>query len=131
MFAGNYFELSPVYPDVPTEDIEFFDPFAEDSRFEWQQAPGYPEGEASELVLYEDNDGRRTSFLKLQPGVETEEVLAHEYYEEVYIIGGGFIDKRLEAAFTAGMYACRTPGMEHGPYLAPVGALAIEFRYYE
>jgi hypothetical protein len=29
------------------------------------------------------------------------------------------------------MYACRTPGMEHGPYQAPLGALAIEFRYFD
>lgn len=115
---------------MPTVDREFFDPMADDSGFEWQQAPGYPAGEAHELVLYEDGDGSQTRFLRLQPGVETDEVLTHEFYEEVYIVRGGFIDKRLDEAFTAGMYACRTPGMEHGPYAAPLGALAIEFRYY-
>lgn len=116
---------------MPTENREFFDPMAADSGYEWQPAPGYPAGQAHELILYEDDDGSQTRFLRLQPGVETEEVLTHEFYEEVYIIRGGFIDKRLDEAFTAGMYACRTPEMEHGPYAAPLGALAIEFRYYD
>lgn len=115
---------------MPTEDMEFFDPLSEDSGLEWRQAPGYPEGMAHELPLYEDEDGSLTRFLKLEPGVDTDEVITHDFYEEVYVIQGGFIDKRLDEAFTSGMYACRTPGMEHGPYKAPIGALAIEFRYY-
>jgi anti-sigma factor ChrR (cupin superfamily) len=114
---------------MPTEDMEFFDPLAPDSGFEWQQAPGYPEGMGHELVLYSDDEGRQTRFLRLQPGTETEDVITHDFYEEVYVIKGGFIDKRLDEAFTAGMYACRTPGMEHGPYKAPIGVLSIELRY--
>lgn len=115
---------------MPTEDMEFFDPLTEDSAFEWQKADGYPEG-GYELLLYEDDDGSQTRFLRLEPGTETDEVLTHDFYEEVYLIRGGLIDKRLGEAFTQGMYACRTPGMEHGPYEAPVGCLALEFRYYE
>ena len=110
------------------EDLEFFDPTATEG-FEWRQAPGYPEGEAAELVLHEGADGSATRLLRLEPGVETETVLTHPFYEEVYILEGGVIDTRLDEAFTAGMYAYRTPGMEHGPYAAPVGALTIEFRY--
>ncbi|MFB6130185.1 MAG: cupin domain-containing protein [Salinigranum sp.] len=115
---------------MPSEDMEFFDPTADDSGFEWQHAPGYPEG-GHELVLYEDDDGRQTRLLRLEPGVETDEVLTHDFYEEVYILQGGLLDKRLDEAFTAGMYACRTPGMEHGPYSAPVGCTTVEFRYYD
>lgn len=115
---------------MPTEDMEFFDPTTADSDFEWQPAPGYPEG-GYELVLYQDDDGGQTRLLRIEPGVETDEVLTHDFYEEVYIIEGGLIDKRLDEVFTAGMYACRTPEMEHGPYAAPVGCTTIEFRYYD
>lgn len=115
---------------MPTEDMEFFDPIAEDSGFEWQSAPGYDEG-GDELVLYENDNGRQTRLLRLAPGTETDKVLTHDFYEEVYIIEGGLIDKRLDEVFTAGMYACRTPGMEHGPYKAPAGCTTIEVRYPE
>jgi anti-sigma factor ChrR (cupin superfamily) len=115
---------------MPTEDMEFFDPTAEDSGFEWQEAEGYPE-DIYELIIYEDEDGSQTRLLRLEPGAETDEVLTHDFYEEVYIIEGGLVDKRLDEVFTAGMYACRTPGMEHGPYAAPVGCTTIEVRYFK
>jgi anti-sigma factor ChrR (cupin superfamily) len=115
---------------MPTENKEFFDPMADDSGFEWERAEGYPEG-VYEMILYEDDDGSHSRFLKLEPGAETEEVLTHEFYEEAYVIQGGLYDKTLDEAFTAGMYACRTPEMEHGPYSAPVGALTFEVRYFK
>lgn len=115
---------------MPTVDMEFFDPTASDSDFEWQSAPGYDAG-GSELVLYQDDDGGQTRLLRLDPGTETDEVLTHDFYEEVYIIEGSLIDKRLDEEFSAGMYACRTPGMEHGPYKSPDGCTTIEFRYYD
>lgn len=112
---------------MPMKDMEFFDPTDDDSSFDWQSTPGYDEG-GEELVLYED-DGRQTRLLRLAPGTETDKVLTHDFYEEVYIIQGGLIDKRLDEAFSVGMYACRTPEMEHGPYKAPVGCMMIDFRY--
>lgn len=115
---------------MPTEDLEFFDPTERDSGFEWRPAPGYGD-DGRELVLYEDDDGSQTRFLQLDPGTETDEVLTHDFYEEVYIIEGHIVDTRLEEEFTAGMYACRTPGMEHGPYRSPDGCTTIEFRYYD
>lgn len=114
---------------MPTEDMEFFDPTTDSSPFEWEHAEGYPDG-IDEMILYEDEDGSQTRLLRFEPGAETHEVLEHDFSEEVYIIEGGLIDKRLDEAFTRGMYACRTPGMEHGPYVAPVGCTTIEFRYF-
>jgi hypothetical protein len=29
------------------------------------------------------------------------------------------------------MYACRPPGMPHGPWTAPTGCLTFELRYYK
>lgn len=115
---------------MPPEDMEFSDPTTADSQFEWEQAQGYPEG-IHEMILSEDEDGSQTRFLRFEPGAEGDELLEHDFYEEVYIIEGGLIDKRLGEAFTRGMYAYRTPGMEHGPYVAPVGCTTIEFRYYK
>lgn len=113
---------------MPIEDREFFDPLESDA-IEWQPVEGYPDG-IYEKILYED-DGDYSRFLLFEPGVEMDEVLSHDFYEEVYIIEGGLIDTRLDEVFTAGMYACRTPGMEHGPYDVPVGCLTFEHRYYK
>jgi hypothetical protein len=112
---------------MPTEGLEFVDPTAADSGLAWQSAPGYDEG-GRELVLREDEAGQ-TRLLRLAPGTETDAVLAHDFHEEVYILEGSLIDKRLEETFTAGMYARRTPGMDHGPYRSPEGCTTIEFRY--
>ena len=43
-------------------------------------------------------------------------VQVHDFWEEVYIVSGDITDLRLNQRFTAGMYACRPPGMEHGPW---------------
>jgi hypothetical protein len=113
---------------MPTEDKEFFDPMG-DAAIEWEPVEGYPDG-IYEKVLYMDDDGGHSRILRFDPGVETEEVLSHDFYEEVIILEGGLIDKTLDAVFTKGEYACRTPGMEHGPYEVPVGCLTFETRYY-
>jgi len=44
-------------------------------------------------------------------------------------VDGDITDLRLGERFTAGMYACRPPGMEHGPWRSDNGALMVEFRY--
>ncbi|WP_336000456.1 cupin domain-containing protein [Halorientalis halophila] len=115
---------------MPTEDKELFDPLADDSGIEWEPVEGYPDG-IYEKVLYMDEDGSHSRILKFEPGVETDEVLNHDFYEEVYVISGGLIDKTLGEVFEAGTYACRTPGMEHGPYETPIGCMTFETRYYE
>ena len=49
------------------------------------------------------------------------EISIHPYLEEVYIMEGGLYDTTLDKEFTTGMYACRPPGMRHGPYISPQG----------
>lgn len=115
---------------MPTENMECFDPFAEDSDFRWEEVEEGSDG-IYEMVMYRDDDGSHTRFLRMEPGASFDERLEHDFYEELYILEGGIIDTTLDEAFTAGMYACRTPGMPHGPYEAPVGFLSMEFRYYE
>ena len=58
------------------------------------------------------------------PGIE-EKVLSRE----VLILDGSLVDLGLGRTFTAGMYACRPPGMPHRSYASPGGALLFETRY--
>ena len=55
----------------------------------------------------------------------------HDFREEVWIIEGSFYDISLQQTFTAGMYACRPPGMTHGPWRSEEGCKTLEFRRYE
>jgi hypothetical protein len=113
---------------MPSSNMEFFDPLASENRSEWEPAPNYPEG-GYQKMLYKDDDRRLSRFLRVEPGVKTENIIAHDYYEEVLIIEGGLIDRTLNKVFTAGMYAYRTPGMDHGPYDYPIGCLMFEHRW--
>lgn len=96
---------------------------------EWKSAG--PEG-MWELILEQDPDtGDYTRLARLDPGTDTSEmgVLTHDFHEEVYIVHGDLTDIRLGETFHAGMYACRQPGMEHGPYRTRNGVLMVEMRY--
>jgi hypothetical protein len=58
------------------------------------------------------------------PGL-TERILS-----EVWILEGSFHDVSLDRTFVAGMYACRPPGMPHGPWRSADGCRTLEIRYY-
>ncbi len=110
---------------MPKQELEFFLPAASGK---WRRPEGYPEG-VEELIITEDRaSGVFTRFLKFEPGAETTGILIHECWEEVYIIEGGLLSG--DQVFTKGMVAVRPPGMKHGPFKAPVGALMFEVHYY-
>lgn len=75
--------------------------------------------------------GVATRVLHFQPGTDTTPngVQAHDFWEEVYIVEGSITDLRLGETFTAGMYACRPPGMPHGPWRSDNGCTTFEVRY--
>lgn len=86
----------------------------------------------TERILAPDGDsGVATRMLRFAPGTDTTPngILAHDFWEEVYILQGSMTDLRLNETFTAGMYACRPPGMEHGPWRTDEGCLTFEVRY--
>ncbi|MBC3190365.1 cupin domain-containing protein [Pseudonocardia sp. C8] len=88
--------------------------------------------ELTERVLARDEEaGTATRILRFAPGTDTTPngVQVHDFWEEVYILEGAITDLRLGQTFTAGQYACRPPGMKHGPWTAPDGALTFEVRY--
>jgi hypothetical protein len=87
-----------------------------------------------ERILSGDPDtGDYTRCLYLEPGCDTSAmgVQRHEFWEEVWIISGSFHDISLDQTFTAGMYACRPPGMPHGPWRTREGCSTFEIRYHK
>jgi len=83
-------------------------------------------------VFAEDaGSGAYTGLQRYEPGVDSSPlgVQVHEYWEEVYILDGDLTDLSLGTTFTAGMYACRPPGMRHGPWRTAHGVTMLEIRY--
>ena len=86
-------------------------------------------GVYQKILSVDAETGNFTRLLKFEPGVETTETLSHDVWEEIWVIKGSLIDKKKNLVLTEGMYGCRPPGMEHGPYSAPTGCITFEIRY--
>jgi hypothetical protein len=116
---------------MPKPEHEFFRP----DHLPWQPVAGSAVGGAGgpgvrEKILSRDADtGDVTRLLQFDAGVETTETITHDFWEEVWILEGELIDLGKQQTFTAGMYACRPPGMIHGPYRVPRGCTTLEMRY--
>ncbi|TCP40767.1 ChrR-like protein with cupin domain [Tamaricihabitans halophyticus] len=85
-----------------------------------------------ERVLATDpTTGVATRILRYEPGADSTPlgVQKHEFWEEVYIIEGSFTDLTLGQTFYAGQFACRPPGMPHGPWRSEEGVTTYEVRY--
>ncbi len=112
-------------------EYEFFDPDVTPG-FPWVPLAGDRTGQLAEIVLSGSHaSGWVSRLLRFEPGADTTPngVLTHDVWEEVYIVRGEIHDLRLGRTFTAGMYACRPPGMEHGPWTSGPGAITFETRY--
>jgi hypothetical protein len=83
----------------------------------------------SERILSRECEGVCTRMLRFAPGTSTHETMRHEFWEEVWIVSGAITDRRLGETFSTGMYACRPPGMAHGPWDSPGGCVTFEVRY--
>ena len=116
---------------MPKTEREFFRP----DHVPWTPVAGSATAGAGgpgieEKVLSRDaSTGDVTRLLRFAPGVRTQDTIAHDFWEEVFIVEGSLEDLGLQRTFSAGMYACRPPGMRHGPYASPSGALLFETRY--
>jgi hypothetical protein len=116
---------------MPKAELEFFAP----DHLPWEPVAASPTGGAGgrgvhQKILSRDAEtGDVTRLLRFDAGVETTESIAHDFWEEVFILEGELIDLGKRQTFTAGMYACRPPGMIHGPYRVPGGCTTFEIRY--
>ena len=100
-------------------------------RIAWTPVPGGVRGLMEKILAADPAAGVATRLLKWEPGTDTTPAgtQEHAFWEEVYILEGSIRDLRLDRVFTRGMYACRPPGMPHGPWVSPDGCLTFEVRY--
>lgn len=106
----------------------------------WATPPGYPKGIQQKILSGELDEhakrGSRTRFLRFQPGVFTTKPFVHEYWEEVYLVSGDLIVGNDEQgkngeSFFPNTYACRPPGVHHGPFKSEGGCLLLEIHYFD
>jgi hypothetical protein len=117
---------------MPKPEFEFFRP----DGLPWTPVAASPVGGAGgagvveKILSRDDESGDVTRLLRFEAGVETTGAIAHDFWEEVWILEGELIDLGKAQTFTVGMYACRPPGMIHGPYRVPRGCTTLEVRSY-
>ncbi len=114
---------------MPKPEYEFFDV----TTVPWTPCANDATAALRERVLAPDDasPGVATRILRFEPGTDTSPngVQVHDFWEEVYIIEGAFHDVSLGQTFVAGQYACRPPGMPHGPWISEHGCTTFEVRY--
>lgn len=122
---------------IPKKHSEFF---AVDMDDGWETPAGYPPGMQHKILSGSLDErgktGSRTRLLRFQPGVYTTEQFIHEYWEEVFLVTGDLIvgnDKNGQGgvSFDPFTYACRPPGVFHGPFHSKNGCLLFEIHYYD
>lgn len=106
----------------------------------WATPAGYPSG-IKQKILASDIDerartGSRTRLLRFDAGVHTTAPFVHDHWEEVYLLSGDLIvgndaQGRGGETFAAPTYACRPPGVLHGPFKSERGCLLFEMHYYD
>lgn len=108
-------------------ELEFF-PVAD---VEFTVCPGDNPLITERILSRDEKTGVATRILRYAPGADSTPmgVQRHDFWEEVYILEGSFVDLTLGETFSAGQYACRPPGMPHGPWRSDEGVLTFEVRY--
>ena len=102
----------------------------------WHVPVGYPAGIEQKILAGALDEvartGSRTRLLRFHPGACTTQPFVHAYWEEVYLIAGDLIDlgSGKEKTFLENAYACRPPGIHHGPFRSKSGCLLLETHYY-
>lgn len=108
----------------------------------WTKPPGYPDHvKVYERILASDIDearkkGSRTRLLRFEPGQYTTAPFCHDHWEEVFLVSGDLIvgndaHGNGGTSFKAPTYACRPPGVWHGPFKSETGCVLFEIHYYD
>jgi hypothetical protein len=110
-------------------EFEFFPA----SVVDWTTVESKSPGLTERILAHDPVNGVATRMLRFAPGTDTSPngTLTHDFWEEVYILEGSIFDIPLGKNFTAGMYACRPPGMKHGPWKTEEGCMTFEVRYFQ
>lgn len=109
------------------KEIEFTDC---QTAFAWQTVEGDLHGLKEKILSIDPETGNCSRLVEFPKGFEGKETLSHSFWEEIYILEGYFFDVQKNLTSRQGFYACRPPGMIHGPYRTPEGCIAFETRYF-
>jgi len=121
---------------VPKPHLEFF---PVDMNSGWETPPGYKPGFTQKVLasdLDEENKtGSRSRLLRIAAGVYSEKPFIHDHWEEVFLVEGDLIVGNDEHGnggeqFHGSTYACRPPGVYHGPFKSEKGCVLFEIHYY-
>ncbi|MCC7166444.1 MAG: hypothetical protein IT565_02645 [Rhodospirillales bacterium] len=121
-----------------TKAHEEFHPL--DMNAGWEVPDGYPPGIQQKILSGSLDEakkrGSRTRLLRFQPGVFTTAPFVHEYWEEVFLVSGDLTvgndaQGKGGESFKPLTYACRPPGVHHGPFKSVGGCLLLETHYYD
>jgi hypothetical protein len=106
----------------------------------WRAVPGYPDGVDEKILAgHLDEASKRgsvTRLLRFKPAVFTTTPTQHPFWEEVYVLSGDFIvgnnkEGKGGERFLPHTYACRPPGVTHGPFKSESGCLLLEMRFFD
>jgi hypothetical protein len=113
---------------MPKPELEFFDT----EGLLWSPAAGGLPGMYERILAADSGSGDLTRLARWEPGVDTTPlgVQAHDFWEELIILEGSLIDLTLNERFSKGYYACRPPGMRHGPWRTDNGCVTFEIRHH-
>jgi len=80
--------------------------------------------------------GARTRLLRIEAGAFSTKPFVHDYWEEVYVISGDLVvgsddQGRNGQSWPVNTYACRPPGVLHGPFTSRTGCTLLEIHYYD
>ena len=111
---------------VGKTEVEFFDT----ETVPWSPVTLRP-GVSERILARDPSRGLLTRMIRWEPGLDTSSAgpVAHDYFEEVLILSGSMHDLGLQQTFSAGSYACRPPGMVHGPWTTRDGCVMLEIQY--
>ena len=116
--------------------LEFF---AIDRENGWERPAGYKQGFWQKILASDFDEvkkqGSRSRLLRIDPGTFSEKPFVHDHWEEVFLAEGDLIvgsDEQGQGGtqFHAPTYACRPPGVYHGPFKSETGCLLFELHYY-
>jgi hypothetical protein len=108
-------------------ELEFFDT----GQVGWEADPRAIPGLFMKVLSRDEATGDFSSMQRLDPGCDMRAagVQTHPFWEEVYIVSGSLVDLNLNQEFAAGHYACRPPGMPHGPFISQAGCITFQVCY--
>ena len=110
-----------------------------DMEHGWHVPEGYPSGIEQKILSSDINEtgknGGRSRLLRFKPGTYTVTPFIHDHWEEVFLFQGDLsvgTDANGEGGeqYVAPTYACRPPGVHHGPFSSKNGCLLFEIHYY-